>query len=345
MFFLAGVLSVIIIGILIIGITTWAKNGNNVPEDYVSDSNDATSNVSEAWANSESRSSGEMATEKWQEGTIDYNGKKYKYNSGLKVYLLMGVDKSGKVEAATDFTKGGQSDAMFLLIADDDNQKMSIVSINRNTMTEISTCDTNGNLLSKMNAQICVQHGFGDGKKLSCIRSAEAVQKLFYNIPISGYIAINMDAVPHINNAVGGVEVEAIEDIGEIHKGEVLTLSDNQAYWYLRGRDQEEFGSADKRLRRQEQFITSFIKQVKNSPGITTTKVEGIYNKIADYMVTSVDFVELVSAMLEYNFDDESLYTVPGETVMGNEFEEYRVDQDSLYDLVINVFYREVGGN
>ena len=196
--------------------------------------------------------------EKWQEGTIDYKGKKYMYNEQLKVYLLMGVDRSGKAEASTDYTKGGQSDAMFLLVADEENHKMSIVSINRNTMVEINTCDSKGNSLGKYKAQICVQHGFGDGRKLSCTRTVEVVEKLFYNIPISGYIAINMDAVPQINNVVGGVKVKAIEDIGDIHKGQELTLSDQQAFEYLRGRNQEEYGSADKRLRRQEQFIKAF---------------------------------------------------------------------------------------
>ena len=341
MFFLAGVLSVIIIGILVIGFTTWAKNRNNVPDN---ETVITPADTQEQWS-AKKDSSQEMTSEKWQEGTIDYKGKKYMYNEQLKVYLLMGVDRSGKAEASTDYTKGGQSDAMFLLVADEENHKMSIVSINRNTMVEINTCDSKGNSLGKYKAQICVQHGFGDGRKLSCTRTVEVVEKLFYNIPISGYIAINMDAVPQINNVVGGVKVKAIEDIGDIHKGQELTLSDQQAFEYLRGRNQEEHGSADKRLRRQEQFIKAFIRQVKNSSGITQTKIESIYDRIEEYMVTSVDFTRLVSALIEYDFEDDNMYTVPGETVRGKEFEEYNVDQDAFYDLVINVFYREVGGN
>ena len=36
------------------------------------------------------------------------------------------------------------------------------------------------------------------------------------------------------------------------------------------------------------------------------------------------------------------MYTVSGETVMGEEFEEFYVDDDALYDLIIQIFYEEV---
>jgi hypothetical protein len=36
------------------------------------------------------------------------------------------------------------------------------------------------------------------------------------------------------------------------------------------------------------------------------------------------------------------MYTVPGETVEGGNYEEYQVDDDALYDLIIQVFYKEV---
>ena len=33
------------------------------------------------------------------------------------------------------------------------------------------------------------------------------------------------------------------------------------------------------------------------------------------------------------------MYTVPGETVMGDQYEEYYVDEDALLNLIMEVFY------
>lgn len=349
MFFLAGVLSVLIIGILAIGITTWAQN-NKTPQDEPQDytTGNLVYSTQESWQNGQKQSTGDRAEEKWQEGVIEYNGKHYQFNSKLDVYLLMGIDKSGPVREVEDYTKGGQSDAMFLLVADPEKEQMSVISINRNTMVDVYTCDSNGNSIGDVKAQLCVQHGFGDGAKLSCSRTMTAVQKLFYNVPIKGYISFNMDAINQINNVVGGVTVDVLQDMKgdgiSLKKGETVTLSDEEAYLYLRGRDLSEYGSATDRLRRQEQYISAFIKQIKGTAGITTSKVESLYSKVSEYTVTSVDFVALVSAMLDYEYDDSRMYTVPGKLQMGDKLEEYNVDEQAFYDQVINVFYQEVGG-
>lgn len=368
MFFLAGVLAVVIVGVLVIGIQTMAQEKRNSSTDYVSSEkseeppvlpadtfveNDNDESDMEAWeksSDSEAASSDETALggEKWAEGVISYKGHSYKYNTGLKIYLLMGVDKDGEVTVSEDSVSGGQSDAMFLLVADDENEKVEIISINRNTMTSIFVCDEEGKSLGNMEAQICVQHGFGDGKKLSCTRTVDAVSKLFYNLPISGYIAFNLGAIEPINSVVGGVEVEVLDDLQNksgtisLTAGETVTLSDEEAYLYLRGRNLNKFDSATDRLRRQEQYINNYISSVKNSGGMSRSKVERIYKAMEPYMVSSVDFTELISDMIEYDYTAEDLYTVPGETVKNGDLEEFHVDQDEFYDLIFEVFYNQV---
>jgi hypothetical protein len=47
--------------------------------------------------------------------------------------------------------------------------------------------------------------------------------------------------------------------------------------------------------------------------------------------------------MSEMSYDSsENMYSVPGEVVMGERFEEFRVDEDGLYQLILDVFYDEV---
>ena len=83
----------------------------------------------------------ENQQEKWQEGVIRYQGKSYKYNSDIKAYLFMGVDKDEPVETAKDNISGGQSDAMFLVATNSADETISVITINRNAMTKIEICD------------------------------------------------------------------------------------------------------------------------------------------------------------------------------------------------------------
>lgn len=354
MFFLAGVLTVVLIGVLVIGIQTMAQSRQNKQDSnqeysagQTADTQKQDTEVDERWQDTETATSNELGGEKWAEGIIEHNGHKYKYNSEQRIYLLMGIDIKGPVETAENSVSGGQSDAMFLLVADDEHEKLKIVSINRNTMTEIEVYDENGNSMGKMDAQICVQHGFGDGKKLSCTRTVNAVSKMFYNLPISGYISLNIDAIKQINNVVGGVQLEVLQDISSnnqvvLKKGDVVTLDGDQAMLYLRSRDMTEFGSAMDRLRRQEQYINTYINTIKTSSGITETKIESIFNATKEYMVSSVDFTELVSKLVDYEYSEDDMYTVPGKMEQGDEFEEYNIDEDEFYDLILEVFYNEV---
>lgn len=331
MFFLAGVLAVVLIGVIVIGQKTKAENASYMQEQPVN-------NVAQSTE----------AEEKWQEGTIRYNGKNYRYNNNVKAYLLMGVDKDGVVETAKDGISGGQSDAIFLLVADTEKEEMNIISINRNTMTGILVYDKDGNKVGRIRAQLCLQHGYGDGKKLSCNRSVDAVSELFGNIPISGYMAINMGAIPYITDAVGGVKVTVMDDLTDSGRGvnlvagEEKVLNGDEAYVYIRKRDTETFGSADERLRRQEQFITSFITALNTSSIERESQAVAIYNAVSDYLVTDVDFETLVETLLGYKYTEDNMYTVPGETVQGSEFEEFYPDEDALEDLIIQIFYTQV---
>lgn len=284
--------------------------------------------------------------EKWQEGTITHNGKKYIYNNKIKTYLIMGIDREGKVEPAKNYHDGGQSDALFLLVANPENKTLSVVSINRNTMTRIATNYKNGASAGYKTAQICLQHAYGDGKTLSCTRAVDAVSHLFNNLPITGYLTLRMGAIPIINDSVGGVELTVIESINgmgaNLTKGETKTLTGKEAYAYLRWRNKDKFDSATARLRREEQYISAFSSKLKSSTNGDVNKMVDIFESIDDYIVTNIDFAKLAEEITTYKYDSSRMYTVPGKMVMGEVYEEYEVDSKKLYDMIIDIFYKEV---
>ena len=286
--------------------------------------------------------------EKWQEGVIKHNDKFYKLNPNLDIYLFMGIDKDEEVVMTEEYADGGQSDAMFLLVTNAKEKTVSVISINRNTMTDIVMYDENGTEMDTITAQICTQHAFGDGGHNSCRKAVTAVSNLFYNLAIDGYMSINMGAIPDMNDGVGGVEVTVLTDIVdtqrgvELKAGDTVTLQGMEAYCYLRSRDINTFDSASDRLRRQEQYITAYMEKLESVTAGNTQKAIEIYESIEKYIVTNITYAELLAELSDYEFDPNGIYTIPGNTQMGEKFEEFYVDDEALYELILQVCYEEV---
>lgn len=292
----------------------------------------------------------------WQEGWLQYEGKIYEYNDDIMTFLIMGIDKSGAVENSQGATDGGQADALFLVVADRRKKEIRLVGINRDTMVDINAYGaygegTDGNA----KAQIAVQHGFGDGRELSCELTRDTVSELFYNLPIHGYAAVNMDAIPVINDAVGGVTLEVLEDIdtdkygkaiGKIwHEGEEVHLQGMEAYYYVRWRDREKFESARLRLARQKQYLEAFLDKARLETKKNIMLPVRLYGDLAKYMVTDISVDEtayLAGELIGYTLDSEGIYTLSGKTVKGEAYEEFYPDEEALKALMIAVFYREV---
>lgn len=286
----------------------------------------------------------------WKEGWVKYNGQIYAYNEDILTFLVMGIDKNRDVKEVEEGTNGGQADALFLVVLNPHDNSLSVIGINRNTMTDISVYDDNGAYVNTIKAQIAVQHGFGNGVEESCEYQVNAVQHLFYEMPVHGYAAINMSAIGPLTDMVGGVDVVALEDIKSgnstvIKEGEEVHLEGDLAFAYIHNRDTKKFGSADHRLERQKQFITTYLQKVKQKTKEDIGFPISVYQSIAPQTVTSLTVDEmtyLVSIAKDYSFDENYLYTLKGETKQGDVFEEFYVDETDLFELILKVFYEPV---
>lgn len=286
----------------------------------------------------------------WKEGWVKYNGQIYAYNEDILTFLVMGIDKNRDVKEVEEGTNGGQADALFLVVLNPHDNSLSVIGINRNTMTDVSVYDNNGAYVNTIKAQIAVQHGFGNGVEESCEYQVNAVQHLFYEMPVHGYAAINMSAIGPLTDMVGGVDVVALEDIKSgnstvIKEGEEVHLEGDLAFAYIHNRDTKEFGSADHRLERQKQFITTYLQKVKQKTKEDIGFPISVYQSIAPQTVTSLTVDEmtyLVSIAKDYSFNENYLYTLKGETKQGDIFEEFYVDETDLFELILKVFYEPV---
>lgn len=290
---------------------------------------------------------------------ISYNGKVYQLNEDLVTILVMGIDSETVEEvggqswdaSGSEELSGGQADSLFLMVINPHTEKISLLTINRNTMADVDVWDADGNYLGQFVKQIALQHGYGKGDEESCLRQVKAVSRLLYDIPINSYAAISMDGIPKLTDSVGGITVDVLDDIVypeydmNLHQGERVKLEGKTAYWYVRLRDENQFNSNELRLNRQKQFLKIFIDTAKAKCESDIRVALELYSIISDYMVTDIDvnqFTYMATEYKNYKVDTNNILTLKGETLQGEKFEEFYIDQEATKQLVVDLFYEPV---
>lgn len=280
-------------------------------------------------------------------GVITYGGKKYKYNDHLSNFLFMGVDTREKVETTKGEANAGQADAIFLLSWDRVEHKMCMVSIPRDTITEIEVFDQEGNSLGMTKDHINLAYAYGDGKNISCDLMKQAVSGLLYGLPIQGYCSLNMDGIPILIEAVGGVNVTVpnnslSEQNPEWIKGAEIELTAENAEDFVRYRDIEETQSAIERQERQIAFLSAYGEKATQVYSEMPSLVTELYEALDSYMVTNIGADQFVKVLQDFASDEaREIWSIPGEGVKGSEFDKYHVDDEALYKNMIQYFYKE----
>ena len=277
--------------------------------------------------------------------SITYKGKTYVYNDHLSNYLFMGIDTKGDMETA-ESGNAGQADAIFLTSMDRVTKEMQVISIPRDTMTEIEMFSVSRKSLGLMENHINLQYAQGDGKTESCELMKTAVSKLLGGIPVHGYCSVNMDGIPVMTEAAGNVQVvipdNSLEEVNpEFTEGAEVTLTKDNVEQFVRYRNTGREQSALVRQDRQKIFIEAYMKKAQEQYAKDASFVTGLYESMKPYMVTNIGndlFVKLLSVAQE---GKSSVHTLPGKGAQGEYFDEYRVDEEALQEMIISVFYRE----
>lgn len=301
-----------------------------------------------------------LATVTWQDDWVALDGKAYEYDENIINLLFLGIDRAGSISTETnlDNWKAGQADAIFILSLNPDKKTIRIVGIPRNSMVDVDIYDQNARQMETIHNQICLQYGYAGGGENGLHAMKDAASKLMYDLPIHGAFAIGYDAVSIINDKVGGVDVEVLEDMPEKNKafvlGNTVHLDGKLALQYVRERDYYQLGSPTLRLKRQKQYITALIQAAKTCVKQDPLLVTDLYNSITKYMNTDVtvdEAVYLVRQALDYQFDGDSFYLLQGDDVSvpftrkdGTKdfYDDYYLREDSIRQVMIDAFYNEV---
>lgn len=199
--------------------------------------------------------------------------------------LMLGVD-----EREGD---RGRSDTMIVLTVNPNLNSIKILSIPRDTRTEIVGRGTEDK----------INHAYAFGG----VEMSMATVEDFLDIPIDYYLQINMEGFKDIVDSVGGVTVNNDLDFTvngkHFPKGEI-TLNGREALMFSRMRYEDARGDFGRQLRQRE-VIQAVIN--KGASLSSLTKYQKIFSALGKNIKTNLIFNEMVDIQKNYRHAAKSV--------------------------------------
>ena len=284
--------------------------------------------------------------QKTENTVYEYNGVEYVKNEDVESFLILGLDKFEDAINNDSYNNDQRADFLMLLVFDNSEKKFTAVHLNRDTMVNMNVLGVAGQKIGTVNKQLALAHTYGNGRDVSCRNTADAVSELLNGVKVNHYLSITMDAVPILNDLLGGVEVTVLDDFSGIDdtliKGETVTLHGDHALTYVRERYGLEDSSNSTRMVRQRQYMTAVYDKAMLKIENDDNFVIEASSKLADYIVSdrSVNQLqEIAKKLSQYKFTE--IETIEGESVVKDGLMEFRPDADSIDKIVFELFYKK----
>ena len=280
----------------------------------------------------------------------EYNGNKYQYNNRVTTLLYAGLDSFDELNQTATYGDKARADSIMLIVLDEASKKMSVVAINRDTMTDVHRFSRNGGDLGTYVTHLGYAYANGDGGTASCENLKTAVSNLFNNLPIDGYMVSNQTSIVMINDLVGGVTVtvpnnDLATQYPELTEGNIVTLDESNVRAYVQQRDTAVDFSNEGRIERQKSFVLSFMDEFGTLVRDNSTQVWDELEECSNWMQTDITknkYLSLADAFSQTNLAPDSYYILEGEDQLGELHDEFYYDEDALQELIIKLFYREI---
>ncbi|WP_142827191.1 LCP family glycopolymer transferase [Planococcus soli] len=224
--------------------------------------------------------------------------------------VLLGVD-----EREDD---RGRSDTVVVLTVNPAEQSTKMVSIPRDTYTEIVGRGT----MDKIN------HAYAFGG----IEMSMATVENLLDIPIDYVMQVNMEGFQDIVDAVGGVEVNNAMAFDEFAAGNI-ELNGEEALGYVRMRKQDPEGDFG-RQNRQKQVIQAIMKEGASVNSLLNYR--GIFDALGNNVRTNMTFDEMMDVQSNYRDAIDTVDQIlvedgTGETINGIWY--YMMDDAELAEI------------
>ncbi|WP_265455662.1 LCP family protein [Enterococcus sp. HY326] len=222
--------------------------------------------------------------------------------------LLLGIDTG-----ALGRDEQGRSDTMILATVNPQLGQTTMISLERDTYTEIVGHGTT----EKLNSA----YAYG-----GVAMAMDTVENLL-SVPVDHYITINMAGLEELVDAVGGITVNnsfTFDYEGTNFSIGTINLNGEDALKYSRMRYDDPNGNYG-RQERQRKVIAAIAQKVLSFSGVT--EYQSILNAISSNMTTDFTFDEMTSIALNYR---NSFTNIVGDQLQGTGFMQDGVSYQSV---------------
>ena len=291
----------------------------------------------------ESTVSSKQEQEVVERKTIVRDGVSYYPRQDICTVLIMGIDHQGVVVPSEEPNHGNAVDMLTLVVFDETDTSVSLLSLNRDTIVEMPRLNEFGRETGTRTAQLALSHTYGTGVEDSCINTRKTVSNLLCGLEIDYYLSMNMDAIGILNDAVGGVPVTVEDDFSNIDPtilpGEML-LNGEQALKYVQARQ----GVGDQlnlsRIRRQQDYMQGFLAAFREKTEKSGSFLPKTYDAVSDYIVTDMSLAVISRLVEDYeDYELKDVLTLEGENRRTEQFYEFHVDEEALDQLLLERFF------
>ena len=275
--------------------------------------------------------------------TITRDGVKYFPRQDINVILLMGMNQAGAIHPEEP-NQATPADMVALVVIDEKAGNWTVLNLNRDTQVDMPVLDAKGKEIGAMKDSLSMAHVYGTGMEDSCENVKKTVSNFLGGVNIDYYIAMNVDAIAMLNDAVGGVTVNVTEDFSQVSTPipmGTVTLMGDQARSFVQSRkdvgDELNLSRVERQKQYMDGFVTSFKKTMETSD---ISFVLDTYNMVAPYLLSDLPVSTLTGMVERYmDYPLTGVLSLEGENKRGKEFMEFYADEDKLEDLRLELFY------
>lgn len=277
--------------------------------------------------------------------SIIRDGVRYFPRQDITVVMVLGIERTGLVEQS-EATHDYPADMITLMIFDEQTEQLRLLTINRDTMTMMDSLNEYGRADGRYYTQLALSFALGSGGTDSCDNTRNAVSELLYGLDIDHYFAMNMDAIALFNDAVGGVTVTVTEDFSAIDDTipvGTVTLNGQQALNFVQARQYVGEQLNTSRMARQSEYMKGFVQALGTKLEEGVSAMLKIYEQVSGYAVTDCSTTVMNRLLEDYgDYTLTDVQTLPGESVLGEQYYEFYVDEEQLDALILELFYAPV---
>lgn len=267
---------------------------------------------------------------------VEVDGIRYFPKENIETYLIFCVEGQQN-------STNGQADTQILLVIDRQNASWRVLQLSRDSMVEVPILDTAGKVSGTAFEQLAKAHTYGSTRRQGCFNNVNTVSKLLWDQPIDGYLSLETEAFSVITDLIGGVPVKITSDFTAVDDslplGETVTFTSEQIMKLVFSRPGTDGKANAAAMARQRQFFAALLATL---PELSFGKLLTLYSRVNQYLETDIGsrtMYNLIDCISGYTMQD--LMTVHGESRMEDGASACYLDEDSLTQTILMLFYNK----